>query len=108
MRKFLIVAAALAGASTPAAAFAGGAYYVRNDSPRAQSCGVRRLSTQVTVRVVLPRGGEWSQPAGRETIRILVCYTGVHSNTFELRAGLRYALSEDSRGILRLRTLDGN
>ena len=108
MRKMLIACLLLAGAPTPAAAFADGAYYVRNDTPRAQSCGVRRAGTQAAVRVVLPRGGEWSQPAGRDTSRVLVCYTGVHRNTFPIQAGLRYALIEDSGGILRLRTIGGN
>jgi hypothetical protein len=104
MRRVLIAAAMLAGATLPAAAFAG-TYYVRNDSPRAQSCGIRRPSTQVMVRVIIPRGGEWRQTYERDEGRVLVCYTGPNRNTFLLEAGQRYSLREDGDGILRLRTL---
>jgi hypothetical protein len=107
MRKLLIAAAVLAGATAPAAALAG-TYHVRNDTPRAQSCGIRRPSTQVMVRVVIPRGGEWRQTYARDEGRILVCYTGTNRNTFLLEAGQHYSLREDRDGILRLRTLGGN
>ena len=108
MRRTLIACMLLAGAAAPAAALAGGDYYVRNDTPRAQSCGVRRPGSQATVRVVLRPGGEWSQAAGSGDTRTLVCYVGVRRNTFRMQSGQRYALHEDDAGALWLRAMGTN
>jgi hypothetical protein len=107
MPRLLLAAAVRAAATAPATARAG-TYYVRNDTPRAQSCGMRRPSTQVAVRVVIPRGREWSRTYERDAARVLVCYTGPNRNTFLLEAGRHYSLREGRDGILRLRPAEGN
>jgi hypothetical protein len=105
MRTLSIAALLLAGAATPAAALAGGTYYVRNDTPRALSCGVRLPGSEATVRVALRPGAEWSQTTERDATRTLICYVGPRRLTFRMASGQRYSLREDDRGALWLRAI---
>ena len=103
MRRFLIAAAVLAGAALPAPAIAGGTYYVRNDTQRPLTCGVRRPRSEVTVQVSLRPGGEWSETTERGESRTLICYVGARRTTFRMASGQRYVLREDGAGGLWLR-----
>ena len=58
MRKLLIAAVALTGTAMPASAFAGGTYYIRNETQRPLTCGIRRPRSEVTVPVALRPGGQ--------------------------------------------------
>lgn len=108
MRKLLIAAVALTGAAMPASAFAGGTYYIRNDTPRPLTCGIRRSRSEVTVQLALRPGGEWSQTTGRSETRTLICYVGSRRSTFRVASGQRYALHEDGTGALWLRVVEGD
>ncbi len=105
MRRFLIAAVVLTGAAAPASAFAGGTYYIRNDTQRPLTCGIRRPRSEVTVPVALRPGAEWSQTTDRNDTRTLICYTGSRRATFRVEAGQRYALHEDTSGMLWLHSL---
>lgn len=108
MRRFLIAAVALTGAATPASAFAGGTYYIRNDTARPLTCGIRRPRSEVTVPVALRPGGEWTQTTDRSDTRTLICYTGSQRSTFRVESGQRYALHEDGTGALWLRLVESD
>ena len=95
MRKLLIAAVVLTGAATPVSAFAGGTYYVRNDTQRPLTCGIRRPRSEVTMPVALRPGGEWIQATDRSDTRTLICYNGSRRSTFRVESGQRYALLED-------------
>jgi hypothetical protein len=108
MREFLIAAVVLTGAAAPASAFAGGTYYVRNETQRSLTCGVRRPRSEVMVQVALRPGGEWSQSTDRNDTRTLICYNGSRRSTFRMESGQRYALHEDGTGALWLRAAEAN
>jgi uncharacterized membrane protein len=108
MRKLLIAAVVLTGAATPASAFAGGTYYIRNDTPRPLTCGIRRPRSEVTMPVALRPGGEWSQTTDRDDTRTMICYVGSRRSTFRVASGQRYALQEDGTGALWLRAAESN
>jgi len=103
MRKVLIAAVVLAGAAMPTPAIAGGTYYVRNDTQRSLTCGIRRPRSEVTVQVALRPGGEWSEATERDDSRTLICYAGARRATFRMASGQRYALREDAAGGLFMR-----
>ena len=105
MRRFLIAAVALAGTAMPAPAFAAGTYYVRNDTQRPLTCGVRRPRSEVTVQVSLRPGGEWSETTERGESRTLICYFGTRRQTFRMVSGQRYALHVADDGAIWLRSL---
>lgn len=105
MRKLTIVALSLAGAAVPAPAFAQGSYYIRNDTQRPLTCGLRRPRSEVMVPLALGPGREWREETARSDTRVLICYNGAQRQTFRLVSGQRYALSEDNAGTLRLRAL---
>jgi len=105
MRPLLIAAVALTGAAAPAPAFAGGTYYIRNDTPRALTCGIRRPRSEVTIPVALRPGAEWTQNTERSDTRTLICYVGARRSTFRVESGVRYALHEDGSGALWLHLL---
>jgi hypothetical protein len=106
MRRFLIAAVVLTGAAMPASAFAAGNYYIRNDTRRPLTCGIRRPHSEVTVPVALRPGGEWSDTTARDDTRTLICYTGARRSTFRVASGQRYSLQEDGTGALWLKTVD--
>ena len=108
MRKLLIAAVALTGAAMPASAFAEGIYYIRNDTPRPLTCGIRRPRSEVVERLALRPGGEWNQTTRRSDTRTLICYVGARRSTFRVASGQRYALHEDGTGALWLRLVEGN
>jgi hypothetical protein len=104
----LIAAVVLTGAATPASAFAGGTYYLRNETQRPLTCGIRRPRSEVVVQVALRPGGEWSQTTDRDDTRTLICYNGARRSTFRVESGQRYALHEDGAGTLWLRAAESN
>lgn len=108
MRTLLIAAVVLTGAATPASAFAGGTYYVRNETQRPLTCGIRRPRSEVIVQVALRPGGEWSQTTDRDETRTMICYVGARRSTFRVASGQRYALHEDGSGALWLRAAESN
>jgi hypothetical protein len=108
MRKLLIAAVVLTGAATPASAFAGGTYYIRNDTQRPLTCGIRRPRSEVTIPLALRPGGEWRQTTDRDDTRTLICYNGSRRSTFRVESGQRYALQEDGTGALWLRAAESN
>jgi hypothetical protein len=108
MRKLLIAAVALTGTAMPASAFAGGTYYIRNETQRPLTCGIRRPRSEVTVPVALRPGGEWTQTTERDDTRTLICYVGARRSTFRVESGQRYALHEDGTAALWLRAAETN
>jgi Ni/Co efflux regulator RcnB len=107
MKRITIVLAALAVAATPAAAMAEGVYYLRNDTPRPLTCGLKREHSEAMDRVALRAGGEWSQTTARDGPRTLWCDTGAIRSRYRMRSGVRYALVEDGRGAVWLRIAAG-
>lgn len=108
MRKLMIAAVAMAAAATPASAFAGGTYYIRNDTPRPLTCGIRRPRSEVMVRLALRPGAEWTQTTERDDTRTLICYVGARRSRFRVESGQRYALQEDGTGALWLHAIESN
>ena len=95
----------LTATTAPAAAPAQDIYYVRNDTGRSLTCGLRRDPRRRVDRFVLVRGTEAARPARGGRGRSLLCDTqSIHTQRFRMLPGIRYALVQHE-GVASLRRL---
>lgn len=97
MIRTAVAIAVAATAAVPAAAVAEGEYAVRNATPRAYTCGLRREDRSVIDRFVLKAGEEWRQSAHSGGERVLLCDSWVVTPRWRMRPGVRYQLVEEPR-----------
>lgn len=90
-------------AATPA--LAGGHYFVRNETGRHLTCGVRHAHGRALHRFVLPAGGEWSAEGDDNGTWTLRCDTLLPTYHYFMRPGVRYELMADRTGWVVLRPL---
>lgn len=79
-------------------------YYVRNETSRSFSCGVRRDPNRRVHRFLLRRGTDYSHADAGGSQRTLLCDTQHTTQRFRMQAGRRYALVETA-GYVTLRRL---
>ena len=89
--------AAMVATGVPAAAGAEGEYVVRNATPRAYTCGLRREDRSVIDRFLLKPGEEWRDSVQSQGERVLLCDTWVVTPRWRMRSGVRYELVEEPR-----------
>jgi hypothetical protein len=94
MTRKAILLASLVLAAAPAPVLAAGNYYVRNDTGRVLTCGLRREHGTIIDRFVLRAGAEWSQATEGDGTRVLLCDIGDILPHYRLRSGVRYAVAE--------------
>jgi hypothetical protein len=100
-----IVLASLLAAMPAAPAPAGDVYYVRNETPRAFTCGLRREPNRKIYRFVLRSGHDHVQALSGGRERSLLCDSQARvTQRFRMRSGIRYALVVDD-GLVVLRRL---
>lgn len=105
MVRKAIVLASLFAAAAPAPALAQDVYYVRNETPRAFTCGLRRPHGKID-RFVLRSGQDWTQTTAGGRGRTLLCDSRpLHTQHFRMRSGVRYALV-DHEGEILLRPIE--
>ena len=92
-----ILVVALTAVAAPTAAAAEGQYTVRNETPRAYTCGLRREDRSVIDRFVLKAGDEWRQSAASNGERVLLCDSWVVTPRWRMRSGVDYRLVEEPR-----------
>lgn len=81
----------------PPPAFAEVHYTVRNDTPRAFTCGLMRENRSVIDRFVLTSGEEWRQTTPGGGTRKLLCDAAAITPRWPMQPGVRYRLVEDAR-----------
>ena len=99
---FLSFAAALSPVSAQPPAADG--YYVRNETSRTFSCGMRRDPNRRVHRFLLRRGTDYRYEAVGGAMRTLLCDTQHTTQRYKMRAGGRYALIE-REGYVSLRRI---
>jgi len=104
-KAFAILPLFVLAPAAPAQDAAPGAYYVRNDTSRAFSCGFRREPARRIHRFLLRRGTDYAHEAIGGDRRTLLCDTAATTQRYRLKAGTRYALV-DEQGEVMLRRLD--
>ena len=97
MIRLAIASASLVLAVAPLPALAEGHYFVRNDTSRAFTCGLRRENRSVIDRFVIRSGEEWRQTSAGNGRRVLLCDSHKITPRYPMQAGILYALVEDSR-----------
>lgn len=90
-----LLAALLLAAAPPAVVLP--EYTVRNDTPRAFTCGLRRYGRSVIDRFVLRAGAEWRQADATAKPRILYCDSQIVTQRYRMQPGVRYALVVSGR-----------
>lgn len=96
----LLAAAAAAPAQPPET----GSYYVRNETSRTFSCGMRRDPNRRIHRFLLRRGTDYRHEARGGRMRTLMCDTQRTTQRYRMHAGGRYALVE-RHGYVTLRRI---
>jgi hypothetical protein len=81
----------------PSPAFAEVHYSVRNDTPRAFTCGLMREDRSVIDRFVIASGEEWRQTTPGGGTRELLCDAATITPRWRMQPGVRYRLTEDPR-----------
>ena len=79
---------------------AGDSYYVRNDTSRTFTCGLRREPRRIIDRFLLRRGAEFSRVTPGGQGRTLLCDTQPTTQRFRMSPGIRYALVEREGEVL--------
>jgi len=102
-----IILASLAFAAMPAPAVAAGDYYVRNDTPWTQFCGLRPPHRDTGLYYNIRPGTDRTWQSGNEDHRTLLCYVGAGLTRMALEPGVRYAMVRLNRrsGRWRLRVI---
>jgi hypothetical protein len=89
----LSVLASLLAAAPDAPAPAEDVYYVRNETPRAFTCGLRREPNRKIHRFVLRSGHDHAQALTGGRVRSLLCDSQARvTQRFRMRSGVRYTL----------------
>jgi hypothetical protein len=105
VRKTILIVPLLAtAASLSAQAPAESSYYVRNETSRTFSCGMRREPQRRVHRFLLRRGSDYHHQGSDGEMRTLLCDTRHPTQRFRMRPGTRYALVERA-GYVTLRRL---
>jgi hypothetical protein len=106
VRKAILILPLLATAgAAPAQAPAENDYYVRNETSRTFSCGMRREPRRLVHRFLLRRGSDYRHETADGEARTLLCDTRHPTQRFRMQAGVRYALTERA-GYVTLRRIE--